>query len=176
MERVFIPTVNGMAADGNPFKGCLYFGLMLTESGVKVIEYNCRFGDPEAQTLLPLLETPLIDIIEAIHDELLCDIDITFSDKAAACVVMASGGYPEKYETGYEITGLDTVGDVHVYHAGTTFRDGKLVTAGGRVLGVTAVGDCLSTALDTAYGAIGRISFKNAHYRKDIGRQALCRD
>ncbi|MCH5196469.1 MAG: phosphoribosylamine--glycine ligase [Oscillospiraceae bacterium] len=178
MDKIFIPTINAMQAEGRPFKGCLYFGLMLTNFGPKVVEYNCRFGDPETQVVLPLLETDLVDIIEAIYEERLGELDIKWSGKSCACVVMASGGYPEKYETGKEITGLDENGQLpdgsaFVYHAGTKLEDGKYLTAGGRVLGVTATGDTLEAALMTAYIALGDISFDKAHMRSDIGQRAL---
>ena len=177
MENIFIPTVKAMRAEGRPFKGCLYFGLMLTPSGVKVIEYNCRFGDPETQVVLPLLETDLVDIMEAVWEEKLDKLDIKWSDKSCACVVMASGGYPEKYETGFEITGLDAdgqiEGDAYVYHAGTRAESGRFYTIGGRVLGVTATADTLQEALDKAYKAVDTISFEGAHYRRDIGKKAL---
>ncbi len=176
MEKIFKPTIAAMQAEGRPFKGCLYFGLMLTPNGARVIEYNCRFGDPETQVVLPLLETDLVDIIEAIWEEKLDALDIQWSDKACACVVMASGGYPEKYETGKVITGLDENGQselAYVYHAGTKLEDGKFLTAGGRVLGVTATGECLKCALTQAYKAVETISFEKAHYRKDIGQRAL---
>ena len=176
MEKIFKPTIAAMQAEGRPFKGCLYFGLMLTPNGARVIEYNCRFGDPETQVVLPLLETDLVDIIEAVWEEKLDTLDIKWSDKACACVVMASGGYPEKYETGKEITGLDENGQselAYVYHAGTKLEDGKFLTAGGRVLGVTATGDDLQSALDKAYKAVETIGFEKAHYRKDIGQRAL---
>ena len=177
MENIFIPTIKAMRAEGRPFKGCIYFGLMLTPKGVKVIEYNCRFGDPETQVILPLLETDLVDIMEAIWKQKLDKLDIKWSDKASACVVMASGGYPEKYETGFEIEGLDESGqiegDAYVYHAGTRAVSGKFHTIGGRVLGVTATADTLQEALDKAYEAVDTISFENAHYRRDIGKKAL---
>ena len=177
MENIFIPTVKAMRAEGRPFKGCLYFGLMLTPDGVKVIEYNCRFGDPETQVILPLLETDLVDIMEAIWEEKLDKLEIKWSDKACACVVMASGGYPEKYETGFEITGLDESGqlegDAYVYHAGTRTEKGRFYTIGGRVLGITAAADTLKEALDKAYKAVETISFDKAHYRTDIGKKAL---
>ncbi len=179
MEKIFLPTIRAMKNEGRPFKGCLYFGLMLTPKGAKVIEYNCRFGDPETQVVLPLLETDIVDIMEAVWEERLSELDIKWSDKACACVVMASGGYPEKYETGKVISGLNREGqlegvdDVCVYHAGTKLDSGKYLTAGGRVLGVTAVGDDLRRALDKAYGAVGKIDFDKAHYRKDIGKRAL---
>ena len=176
MEKIFLPTIKAMQAESRPFKGCLYFGLMLTDEGAKVVEYNCRFGDPETQVVLPLLETDLVDIIEAVYSETLDNLDIKWSDKACACVVMASGGYPEKYETGKEITGLDENGQTdgaYVYHAGTKLENGKFYTAGGRVLGVTAAGDSLKSALDDAYKAVGKISFEKAHFRRDIGKKAL---
>ncbi len=176
MEKIFKPTIAAMQKEGRPFKGCLYFGLMLTGNGAKVVEYNCRFGDPETQVVLPLLETDLVDIIEAIDQERLDSLDIKWSGKACACVVMASGGYPEKYETGKPISGLDENGQTdgaYVYHAGTKLDDGKFLTAGGRVLGVTATGDDLRSALDGAYKAVEKISFEKAHYRKDIGKKAL---
>ena len=178
MEKIFIPTIKAMQSEGRPFKGCLYFGLMLTDMGAKVVEYNCRFGDPETQVVLPLLETDLVDIIEAIYEERLGELDIKWSDKSCACVVMASGGYPEQYKTGLEITGLDENGQLpdgsaFVYHAGTKLEDGKYLTAGGRVLGVTATGGDLRAALMTAYAALDGISFENAHMRRDIGQRAL---
>jgi phosphoribosylamine--glycine ligase len=171
MKSIFRPTVDGMKSEGRPFKGCIYFGLMLTDSGVKVIEYNCRFGDPETQAILPLLESDLLEIVEAIHEERLAEIDVRFADKKAACVVMASGGYPEKYATGHPISGLDSCGDALVFHAGTKSVGGEIVTSGGRVLAAVGVADSLATALDIAYTAVARIDFKDAHYRRDIGHQ-----
>lgn len=176
MEKIFKPTIAAMSAEGRPFKGCLYFGLMLTKDGAKVVEYNSRFGDPEAQVVLPLLETDLADIMEAIREERLDALDIKWSKKTCACVVMASGGYPEKYETGKEISGLDEKGQsklAYVFHAGTKLEDGKYLTAGGRVLGVTSAAGDLRSALDAAYKAVESISFEKAHYRKDIGHKAL---
>lgn len=176
MEKIFKPTIAAMQAEGRPFKGCLYFGLMLTPNGAKVVEYNCRFGDPETQVVLPLLETDLVDIMDAVWEERLDSLDIKWSDKSCACVVIASGGYPEKYETGKVISGLDEKGQsplAYVYHAGTKLEGGKLLTAGGRVLGVTATGDDLRAALDSAYKAVESITFEKAHYRKDIGQRAL---
>lgn len=176
MEKIFKPTIAAMSAEGRPFKGCLYFGLMLTKDGAKVVEYNSRFGDPEAQVVLPLLETDLADIMEAIWEERLDALDIKWSGKSCACVVMASGGYPEKYETGKEISGLDEKGQsplAYVFHAGTKLVDGKYLTAGGRVLGVTSAGSDLRSALGAAYRAVESISFEKAHYRTDIGRKAL---
>lgn len=173
MEEIFIPTVNAMKAEGRPFKGCLYFGLMMTPKGPKVIEYNARFGDPEAQVVLPRLKTDLVDICDAIIDERLDEINIEWSDEPTACVVMASGGYPESYKKGIEMFGLDDKGQVEgatVYHAGTKYENGKFYTNGGRVLGVTASGKTLDDALNNAYNAVKKISFEGAHYRTDIGR------
>lgn len=175
MNEIFLPTINAMNKEGRTFKGCLYFGLMITPKGPKVIEYNCRFGDPETQVVLPRLKTDIMDIFDAINNETLEDLEIEWSDDASACVVIASGGYPKSYPKGLEITGLtngQTEG-VTVYHAGTAIKDGKLVTAGGRVLGVTALGDTLESALDTAYKAVDTINFENKHFRKDIGKRAL---
>ena len=176
MQTIFLPTIRAMKAEGRPFKGCLYFGLMLTPNGAKVVEYNCRFGDPETQVVLPLLETDLVDIMEAVWEEKLDQLDIKWSDKSCACVVIASGGYPEKYETGKEISGLDEKGQsplAYVYHAGTKLENGKYYTAGGRVLGVTATGADLREALDKAYKAVDAITFEKAHHRNDIGQRAL---
>ena len=176
MEKIFKPTIAAMQAEGRPFKCCLYFGLMLTPNGAKVVEYNCRFGDPETQVVLPLLETDLVDIIEAVWEEKLDALDIKWSEKSCACVVMASGGYPEKYETGKVISGLDENGQnahAYVYHAGTKLEDGKFLTAGGRVLGITATADTLEEALNKSYAAVETITFEKAHYRKDIGQRAL---
>lgn len=173
MDTIFKPTIDAMNKEGRPFKGCLYFGLMLTPNGPKVIEYNARFGDPEAQVVLPRLKTDLVDICEAVIDEKLSDIDIEWYDGAAACVVMASGGYPLSYKKGIEIFGLDQKGQVDgavVYHAGTKFENGKYYTNGGRVLGVTARADNLDDALKKAYAAVDKIKFDGAHYRKDIGK------
>lgn len=176
MEKIFKPTIAAMQKEGRPFKGCLYFGLMLTPNGAKIVEYNCRFGDPETQVVLPLLETDLVDIMEAVWEEKLDQLDIKWSDKSCACVVIASGGYPEKYETGKEISGLDEKGQsplAYVYHAGTKLENGKYYTAGGRVLGVTATGADLREALDKAYKAVDAITFEKAHHRNDIGQRAL---
>lgn len=173
METIFVPTMLAMNKENRPFKGVIFFGLMITPKGVKVIEYNCRFGDPETQVVLPLLQTSLADIFLAVCDERLSDIDITFSDKACACVVMASGGYPKKYETGIKIAGLNSDGgcsSATVYHSGTKLVDGDFVTAGGRVLGVCSMGDSLPEAIENAYAAVATISFDNAHYRTDIGK------
>ena len=175
MEKIFIPTIEAMNSEGRTFKGCLYFGLMLTPKGTKVIEYNCRFGDPETQVVLPRLKTDIIDIFEAINNGTLADLDIEWDERACTCVIMASGGYPKSYPKGIEITGLTDgqLDGVTVYHAGTKLQDGKLVTAGGRVLGVTALGNDLQDALNKSYAAVEKIHFDGAHYRKDIGAKAL---
>ncbi len=175
MERIFLPTINAMNSEGRTFKGCLYFGLMLTPKGPKVIEYNCRFGDPETQVVLPRLKTDIMDIFDAINNETLSDLDIEWSDDACSCVIMASGGYPKSYPKGIEITGLENgqLDGVTVYHAGTAINDGKLVTSGGRVLGVTALGATLEDALKKSYDGVEKIKFDGAHYRKDIGQKAL---
>ena len=175
MEKIFIPTIEAINSEGRTFKGCLYFGLMLTPKGPKVIEYNCRFGDPETQVVLPRLKTDIIDIFEAINNGTLADLDIEWDERACTCVIMASGGYPKSYPKGIEITGLTDgqLDGVTVYHAGTKLQDGKLVTAGGRVLGVTALGNDLQDALNKSYEAVEKIKFDGAHYRKDIGAKAL---
>ncbi len=170
MDNIFRPTVEAMNAEGRPFKGVLYFGLMLTPQDPRVVEYNARFGDPETQPILSMLETDLLEIFEAVIDEKLADIDIKWKPGAACCVVLASGGYPVKYQTGYEISGLaDVPDDIIVYHAGTKLENGKYYTSGGRVLGVTAVAEDLPGAVARAYAGVGRISFTDMHYRKDIG-------
>lgn len=176
METIFMPTVKAMCSEGCPFKGCLYFGLMLTPDGPKVIEYNSRFGDPETQVVLPLLETPLVDIIEAVADETLDKINVVFAEESCACIIMASGGYPGSYAKGVEIKGLNNKGNVDgavVYHAGTKLENGKFLTNGGRVLGVTARAENLPSALEKAYAATQLISFDGAHKRNDIGKRAL---
>lgn len=175
MDKIFMPTINAMNNEGRTFKGCLYFGLMITPKGPKVIEYNCRFGDPETQVVLPRLKTDIVDIFEAIDNETLSDLDVEWSDDACACVIMASGGYPKSYPKGIEITGLSNgqLDGVTVYHAGTKLQDNKLVTSGGRVLGVTALGDTLENALKKSYDAVEKIHFEGAHYRRDIGKRAL---
>ena len=172
-KTIFEPTVAAMNSENRTFKGCLYFGLMLTPDGPKVIEYNARFGDPETQVILPRLKTDLVDIIEAVIDGKLSQINIEWSDEAAACVVMASGGYPLSYPKGLEINGLDEKGQVEgavVYHAGTKYQDGKFYTNGGRVLGITACDETLEKALEKAYSAVKKITFEGAHYRTDIGK------
>lgn len=175
METIFLPTMRAMNAEGRTFKGCLYFGLMLTPKGPKVIEYNCRFGDPETQVVLPLLKTDLLTVMQAVHDETLSALPVEFSDEAAACVIVASGGYPKSYQKGcvMDFGKAETLPDVTVYHAGTALKDGTLVTSGGRVLGVTATGKDLETALQKAYAAVEEIHFDGAFYRKDIGQRAL---
>lgn len=170
MDKIFMPTINAMNNEGRTFKGCLYFGLMITPKGPKVIEYNCRFGDPETQVVLPRLKTDIVDIFEAIDNETLSDLDVEWSDDACACVIMASGGYPKSYPKGIEITGLSNgqLDGVTVYHAGTKLQDNKLVTSGGRVLGVTALGDTLEDALKKSYDAVEKIHFEGAHYRLSL--------
>lgn len=173
METIFLPTMHAMNAEGRPFKGCLYFGLMLTPKGPRVIEYNARFGDPETQVVLPRLESDLLDVMDAVIDGRLQQQEIRWSKDAAACVVMASGGYPAQYQKGVPITGLSKDGQVEgavVYHAGTAQKDGEFVTNGGRVLGVTAMGKDLDEALQKAYRAVSGIHFEGAHYRRDIGK------
>ena len=172
MEKIFLPTIDAMNKEGRTFKGCLYFGLMLTEKGPKVIEYNCRFGDPETQVVLPLLESDLLTVMRAVTDEILADCEVKFSDKSACCVIMASEGYPVKYEKGYEITIPEEVED-NVYVAGAKLENGKLLTNGGRVLGVTKIADTLEQAIALSYNAVEKICFGNAYYRHDIGQKAL---
>lgn len=172
MKEIFLPTVNAMNAEGRTFKGCLYFGLMLTENGPKVIEYNCRFGDPETQVVLPLLKSDLLTVMRATTYGTLAETPVEFSDKNACCVIMASKGYPVAYEKGYEIDIPDEIRD-SVYVAGAAEKNGKLVTSGGRVLGVTAVEDTLREAIASAYEKAEKIHFENAFYRHDIGAKAL---
>jgi len=171
MEKIFRPTVEAMNGEKIPFKGVLYFGLMLTSNGPRVIEYNARFGDPETQPILSLLKTDLFEIFEAIVDERLSEIEIEWHDGSACCIVIASGGYPEQYQTGYKISGLDKVpSDITVFHAGTKKSGDSIVTSGGRVLGVTATGSTLAKAVEHAYKGVDHISFKDAYHRTDIGR------
>ena len=172
MQEIFLPTVLAMAQEGRPFKGCLYFGLMLTKDGPKVIEYNCRFGDPETQVVLPLLKTDLLTVMQAVTDGNLADCPVEFSDGAAACVIMASEGYPGSYGKGYPIT-IPAADWERVYVAGAKEQDGQLVSSGGRVLGVCAVAPTLPQALKEAYERVGRIHFDHAYYRRDIGKRAL---
>ncbi len=174
MNTIFLPTIKALKEEGRTFKGCLYFGLMLTPNGPKVVEYNCRFGDPETQVVLPLLESDLYTIMQACHDGTLADVDVKWSEEACACVVEASGGYPVKYEKGYEIHGLDENGQhegVVIYHAGTKKENGKYYTNGGRVLGITAKGTNLQEALDKAYAVVNEVGFDKMHYRTDIGKK-----
>ena len=172
MKEIFLPTVNAMNTEGRTFKGCLYFGLMVTKDGPKVIEYNCRFGDPETQVVLPLLESDLLTVMQAVTEERLAEVDVVFKKKNACCVIMASKGYPTAYEKGYEILIPEAVAD-KVFVAGATIKDGKLVTAGGRVLGVTEIADTLEDAVSASYEAVKTVSFGNAYYRNDIGKKAL---
>ena len=171
MNEIIVPTMNAMNAEGFTFKGVLYVGLMLTEKGPKVVEYNARFGDPETQVVLPLLDSDLMEIMMAVRNQTLSELDIQWKKASAACIVLASGGYPGKYEGGKVITGM---GDAEaagatVYHAGTKAVDGSIVTAGGRVLGVTALGENLRAAVDSAYAAARKIHFDGVHMRSDIG-------
>ncbi len=175
MEKIFIPTIKAMNAEGRTFKGCLYFGLMITEDGPKVIEYNCRFGDPETQVVLPLLESDLLTIMQAVTNGKLAETEVKFSDKSACCVILASKGYPVKYESGYEIVLPETKEDEVIYVAGAKKDGDKLLSSGGRVLGVTATGDTLKEAIDKAYALTDRVKFDNGFCRKDIGRRALMR-
>lgn len=172
MERIFLPTIRAMKAEGREFRGCLYFGLMITKDGPKVIEYNCRFGDPETQVVLPLLESDLLTVMRAVTEGRLADTEVRFSSGHACCVVLASKGYPEKYEKGFEITIPEDVRPC-VYVAGAAKKDGKLLTNGGRVLGVTAVADTLAEAVKNAYAMADKISFENRYMRRDIGARAL---
>ncbi len=170
MNNIFIPTVKALKSEGITYKGVIFFGLMSTKNGVKVIEYNARFGDPETQVVLPRLKTDIVDIFEAVCDGTLKDINVEWEDNACVCVVEASGGYPKKYQTGYEISGLTNIQEnIYVYHAGTKKEDGKYYTAGGRVLGITAKSKDLDTAISDAYSAVKNINFTDVHYRKDIG-------
>ena len=172
MKEIFLPTVEAMRAEGRPFRGCLYFGLMLTPDGPKVIEYNCRFGDPETQVVLPLMESDLLEAMQACRNGTLAETDVRFSAGSACCVVMASDGYPEHYEKGYEIT-VDEGTDAEIYVAGARTENGRLLTDGGRVLGVTAAADDLPTAIERAYAAVEKVHFANAYCRCDIGKRAL---
>ena len=170
MDTIFIPTMEAMNKEDRPFSGCLYFGLMLTEKGPKVIEYNCRFGDPETQVVLPLLESDLFEIFKSVANGTLCKEQVKFSNGAACCVVMASKGYPQKYETGFEIT---MPADKNIYAAGTKKEDNKVLTSGGRVLGVTETADNLNDAIKKAYETVDTVHFENAYFRHDIGQKAL---
>ena len=170
MNEIFLPTIKAMNAEGRTFKGCLYFGLMITKDGPKVIEYNCRFGDPETQVVLPLLESDLFEIMKHVANGTLADAEVKFSEKSACCVVMASDGYPQKYDSGFEIT---MPADKNIYVAGAKLAEGKLLTAGGRVLGVTETAATLADAVAAAYETVKTVNFENAYYRKDIGKKAL---
>ncbi len=172
MNTIFLPTVNAMNAEGRPFKGCLYFGLMLTQSGPKVIEYNCRFGDPETQVVLPLLESDLLTVMQAVTNGTLAETEVKFADAHACCVIMASKGYPSAYEKGFDMTVPAAIAD-KVYVAGAKLEGDKLLTNGGRVLGATAIADSLETAIADAYKLVEQIHFDNAYYRHDIGARAL---
>ncbi len=173
MENIFLPTVEAMRKEGCPFKGVLYFGLMATKDGVKVIEYNARFGDPETQAVLPRLENDLLEIMDAIIDERLAETKLSFKTDAAACIIAASGGYPKDYKKGYPISGLENVEGAIVFHSGTAKEDGTFKTNGGRVLGVTAMGSTLREAVDKAYENVKKISFTDMHYRTDIGKHGV---
>lgn len=175
MNEIFVPTIKAMNSEGRTFKGCLYFGLMITKDGPKVIEYNCRFGDPETQVVLPLLESDLLTVMKAVTDEKLSETKVKFSDKSACCVIMASAGYPVSYKKGYEIT-IPKEAENNVYAAGVKLCDGKKLTNGGRVLGITAIADTLKEAVDASYKITKTISFENAYYRNDIGARALKAD
>lgn len=174
MEKIFLPTINAMKAEGREFRGCLYFGLMITEKGPKVIEYNCRFGDPETQVVLPLLESDLLTVMQAVTNGTLADTDVKFSNDSACCVILASKGYPVKYESGFEIV-LPKTDDGIIYVAGAKKDGDKLLSAGGRVLGVTATAPTLKEAVDKAYALTAKVKFDNGFCRKDIGRRALMR-
>lgn len=175
MEKIFLPTIKAMNAEGRTFKGCLYFGLMITKDGPKVIEYNCRFGDPETQVVLPLLESDLLTVMQAVTNGTLADTEVKFSDKCACCVILASKGYPVKYESGYEIVLPETKDDEVIYVAGAKKDGDRLLSSGGRVLGVTAVAGELKEAIDKAYSLTEKVKFDNGFCRKDIGKRALMR-
>ena len=172
METIFLPTMNAMNAEGRTFRGCLYFGLMLTPDGPKVIEYNCRFGDPETQVVLPLLESDLLTVMQACRNGTLAETEVKFSNGSACCVIMASDGYPEHYEKGFAIT-MPAETAAHTYVAGAKLADGQLLTNGGRVLGVTATAETLEAAIEKAYERVQTVRFDNAFYRHDIGQRAL---
>ena len=172
MEEIFLPTIRAMKAEGRPFRGCLYFGLMLTPKGPKVIEYNCRFGDPETQVVLPLLESDLLTVMRATTEGTLAQTEVKFSDKSACCVILASQGYPQKYQSGFEMT-IAPEALPHAFVAGAKLADGKLLTSGGRVIGLTAVEDTLPQAIEEAYTLTGMMHFENAYCRRDIGARAM---
>ena len=173
MKTIFLPTIDAMNKEGRTFKGCLYFGLMITKNGVKVIEYNCRFGDPETQVVLPLLESDLYTIMRACRDGKLSETEVKFMDGSACCVVVASKGYPQKYETGFEMTLPALSDNTDIYVAGAKLVDGKLVNAGGRVLGAVGKAESLEKAIEVAYSVAEKVKFENAYYRSDIGKKAL---
>lgn len=176
VQRIMKRTVHALAQEGCPYKGILYGGIIVTADGPRVIEFNCRMGDPETQVVLPLIKTDLVDIIAAVCNGSVADLDIELDNRAATCVVMASGGYPEAYDIGVPIFGIDRAeapGDVIVFHAGTGHKDGQLVTNGGRVIGVTAIGDTIRSSIDRAYEAVDKIDFDKAYFRRDIGHRAL---
>ena len=177
-NTIMQPTVDALAAEGHPFKGILYGGIIVTQKGPQVIEFNCRLGDPEAQVVLPLMKTDIVDLFEASVNGTIGDISIDLDERSACCVVMASDGYPTSYEQGFPIYGIgdaEALGDITIFHAGTDRREGQLLTAGGRVLAVTAVGEDIPDAIDLAYRAVDTISFENVYARRDIGYQALAR-
>ena len=173
MEKIFLPTIEAMKKEGREFRGCLYFGLMITKDGPKVIEYNCRFGDPETQVVLPLLESDLFTVMKATSEGKLSETEVKFSDESACCVIVASKGYPVKYESGFPIVLPETDSKSDIFVAGAKCEDGKLLSAGGRVLGVTAVSDTLENAIKDAYALTEKVEFENGFYRKDIGQRAL---
>ncbi|MCI6771965.1 MAG: phosphoribosylamine--glycine ligase [Oscillospiraceae bacterium] len=173
MEKIFLPTINAMKNEGREFRGCLYFGLMITKDGPKVIEYNCRFGDPETQVVLPLLESDLFTVMKATSEGRLSETEVKFSEESACCVIVASKGYPVKYESGFPIVLPETDSKSDIFVAGANNENGKLFSAGGRVLGVTAVSDTLESAIENAYALTGKVEFENGFYRKDIGQRAL---
>ncbi len=176
VERVMKRTINALSAQGRPYKGILYGGIIVTKNGPKVIEFNCRMGDPETEAVMPLLKTDLVDILTAVIQGTVANLNIELDNRAATTVVMSSGGYPEAYQTGFPINGIkeaEAIGDVIVFHAGTDVKDDQLVTSGGRVLAITAVDSNIKTAIDRAYEAVGKITFKNHYYRRDIGHRVL---
>ena len=172
MEEIFLPTIAAMNAEGRTFKGCLYFGLMITKNGPKVIEYNCRFGDPETQVVLPLLESDLLTVMQATTNGTLAETEVKFADKSACCVILASNGYPTAYQKGFELT-MTGEAAACTFVAGAALKDGKLVTSGGRVTGTTAIADTLAEAVTEAYRLSDGVKFENAYRRSDIGKRAL---
>ncbi len=173
MQKIFLPSIRAMKLEGREFRGCLYFGLMITPDGPKVIEYNCRFGDPETQVVLPLLESDLFTVMKATARGELDKTEVKFSDKSACCVILASKGYPVKYESGFELTLPETDADSEIFVAGAKLDGEKLLSAGGRVLGVTAIADDLKTAVKNAYNLTDKVGFENGFCRRDIGKKAL---